>query len=204
MRLPSYLNTLCSPFLALAFGIGMIAPSIAWATVLCEKPSCLAARDVNGISLGMTVADVAARLSTDLKPLGEGQFAAQAGNQTYDFGFSALGHLYRIDSHLDLGRFIPDRSFELSLAHQLAEKYGTPETGDVPSGVLWWTFAERYQLNNGTVVTRETESLSASLGGGFGQPVTLDIKLMDFRIMRRDIEDLNRKPEMAAQARVQF
>ena len=190
--------------LGAAFGFGISLSTVAHATVICEKLSCLDARDVNGIHLGMTVKEVAALLPSGLTPLGAGQFSAQDGNQAYDFGFSALGHLYRIDSHLNLGNFQPDRRFELNLAGKLAKKYGPPEIGDVPSGVLWWTFAERYQLNNGTVLTRETESLSASLGGGFGQPTTLDIKLMDFRILRQDLETLNRQPEMTAAARIRF
>ena len=168
-----------------------LIPDSARADVLCDRASCLDARDVNGVRLDMTVAQVAALFPKGLEPLGRGQFQAVGPNRTYDFGFSALGHLYRIDSSLDLGYFIPDRSFELDLKQKLVAKYGTLEVGDLPSGVLYWDFAERYQAKDGMILTRATESLSAMLTGGFGMPMKLDLKLMDFRILRRDLEFAN-------------
>jgi hypothetical protein len=103
-----------------------------------------------------------------------------------------------------LGRFIPDGAFGATLTNKLSEKFGPPQTNQLPGGPAFWTFLERYTDANGQRLNRETESLSVMLGGGYGQPVSLEMKLMDFRIMRRDVEKLNANPKARAQSGIKF
>jgi hypothetical protein len=172
--------------------------------ILCERASCLLARDIDGIQLDMTVQEVAALMPNGLEPLGRGQFRAKGAGVEYDFGFSALGHLFRIDSSRTLGRFIPDRSFGDTLKGKLTSKFGKPQADGLPVGPAFWEFAEFYTDARGLQFSRDTESLSAVLGGGFDEPIKLNMKLMDFRILRRDLTILNAAPETEASGRIQF
>ncbi len=56
----------------------------------------------------------------------------------------------------------------------------------------------------GQRLNRGTESLSAMLDGGYGQPVSLEMKLMDFRIMRRDLDKANAGPKSRAEQGAKF
>jgi hypothetical protein len=164
----------------------------------------LGARDVNGIQLDMTPQQVTALAPNGLDSLGRGQYTATISGISYDFGFTPLGHLFRIDSHEPLGYFAADRNFGLSLSNKLAAKYGAPETNQLPDGPAFWDFAMPYTENNGTRHMVGTESLSAVLTVTNKGPVSLDMKLMDFRILRRDNALLNSAPEREAQSRVHF
>lgn len=174
------------------------------ANVLCERKSCLVAQDINGIRLGMTVQQVAQLLPTGLKPIGGGDYEADGRNVTYNFGFTPLGHLYRIDSSQILGRFQPDHEFGLRLSAKLIAKYGPPETNQLPGGPAFWNLVQYVQTAQGTLLMRPTESLSAALNGGYGLPIKLELKLMDFRILRRDNATMNSVPETRAAKHVQF
>ncbi len=191
----------------LTFALGLLA--LSWsspsgATQLCEHVSCLGARDVNGIQLDMTLQQVTALAPNGLNSLGRGQYTATISGISYDLGFTPLGHLFRIDSHEPLGYFAPDRNFGLSLSNKLATKYGVPETNQLPDGPAFWDFAMPYTENSGTQHMVATESLSAVLTATYKGPVSLDMKLMDFRILRRDEALLNNAPQREAQSRVHF
>lgn len=176
----------------------------AYANVVCDRQSCLWAHDVNGIRLDMTMQEVSRLFSNHLTSLGGGNFKGERKGVTYSLGFTPLGHLFRIDSSQDLGRFVPDLKFASDLTAKLADKYGPPETNQLPGGPAFWSFLNYYEMSAGWRLPRQTESLSVGLGGGYGLPVTLDFKLMDFRILRRDAAIINRVPELQAQERAQF
>jgi hypothetical protein len=163
----------------------------------------LLAHDINGFSLDMTVEQVAAVAHRPLSPLGGGQYKVTVDGIDYDFGFSVLGHLFRIDSKQPLGHFIPDGAFAATLTNKLSKKFGPPQSNQLPGGPAFWTFLEAY-TTNGERLNREAESLSVMLGAGYGEPVSLEMKLMDFRIMRRDIEKLNSTPRSRAQSGIKF
>ncbi len=164
----------------------------------------LLAHDINGFALDMTVQEVTTAAHRPLIPLGRGQYQVKVDGVDYDFGFSVLGHLFRIDSKQELGRFIPDGAFGATLTNQLSNKFGPPQTNQLPGGPAFWSFLEEYTDANGQKLNRETESLSAMLGGGYGQPVSLEMKLMDFRIVRRDLARANAAPRSRAQGDVKF
>ncbi|MGA7674039.1 MAG: hypothetical protein WCA78_03215 [Rhizomicrobium sp.] len=145
-------------FLALVIllnGIGSVD-----AAVFCQRPACLLAHDINGIRLDMTVQQVSEFFDAGLRPLGSGQFKAERDGTSYDFGFTPLGHLFRIDSSQTLSRFEPDVNIGLALTQKLVKKYGPPDTNQLPGGPAFWQFVEYYD-NSGFRTARDTETLSA-------------------------------------------
>lgn len=176
---------------------------VASTSVSLAQDNGLLAHDINGFSLDMTVEQVVALAHRPLSPLGGGDYKVTVDGIEYGFGFSVLGHLFRIDSKQPLGHFIPDGAFATTLTNKLSKKFGPPQSNQLPRGPAFWSFLEAY-TSNGERLNRETESLSVMLGAGYGEPVSLEMKLMDFRIMRRDIEKLNAAPRSRAQSGVKF
>jgi len=164
----------------------------------------LLAHDINGFALDMTVEQVKAIAHQPLETIGGGQAKVTVDGVQYDFGFSVLGHLFRIDSDQNLGNFIPDQAYADSLAQKMSAKFGPPMENDLPTGPLSWGASERYQIAPGMVGTRQTWSLSALLFGGYGQPITLHLKLMDLRIDRRDLARANAAPRSHAEDETKF
>ena len=63
---------------------------------------------------------------------------------------------------------------------------------------------EQYRDTGGLVLNRFTVSLSAMLMGGSGQPISLNMKLMDFRIMRSDLARANAGPRSRTEESTKF
>ena len=62
------------------------------------QETALLAHDINGFALDMTVEQVTALANGPLISVGGGQYQMSKEGIDYSFSFSALGHLYRIDS----------------------------------------------------------------------------------------------------------
>jgi hypothetical protein len=165
-------------------------------TNLCEAQD-FKARDLQGIKLDMTPAEVERFTHARLTPLGRGDFKLELNNTEFDLGFSPLGHLYRIDTDQTLGSFTPDRPFGATLTAKLNEKFGPPTNNMLPVGPISWGLQGMVTDNNGTY-PRELESLSAMLQGGYGVPIHLIMKMMDFRILWRDQAAMNAVPRNKA------
>jgi hypothetical protein len=168
------------------------------------QPHDLLAHDINGFTLGMSLKEVQEHAGHRLEWLGGGGFAGSVEGIDYDFGFFVLGHLYRIDSKQPLGRFIPDAAFGKELTEKLGAKYGPPQENQLPDAPADWEFLEIYQIAPGLTGNRSTLSLSAMLLSGYNQPVSLDLKLMDFRIMRRDMAIANSELRSRAERATHF
>jgi hypothetical protein len=168
------------------------------------QPHDLSAHDINGFTLGMSVKEVEEHAGHPLQSRGGGDFAVSVEGIDYDFGFSVLGHLCRIDSKQPLGRFIPDAAFGKTLTEKLAAKYGPSQHNQLPDGPASWEFLEPYQIGPGLTGNRATLSLSAMLMSGYNQPVSLSLKLMDFRIMRHDAAIANSDPRSRAERATRF
>jgi hypothetical protein len=164
----------------------------------------LPGRDLSGYALDMTIRQVEAVSHTPLQPLGGGQFKVTANGVNYDFGFSVLGHLFRINSMQNLGNFIPDAAFARTLTEKLSKKFGPPGSNQLPDGPIGWGALEHYTDTSGLRLNREAWGLSAYLTGGFGQPIELNMKLFDFRIMRRDLDRANAAPRTKAADGVKY
>jgi hypothetical protein len=152
----------------------------------------------------MSVKEVQEHAGHPLQSLGGGDFAVSVEGIDYGFGFSILGHLYRIDAKQPLGRFIPDATFGKRLTEKLAAKYGPPRENQLPNGPASWEFLEPYQIGPGLTANLTALSLSAMLMSGYNQPVSLNLKLMDFRIIRRDRAIANSNPESRAERATRF
>jgi hypothetical protein len=167
------------PTLALLLASALTAPA---------QQIALLAHDLSGFALDMTVSQVAAVAGKPLTAFGAGHYQVTIDTIDYDFGFSAQGHLYRIDSLQQMGIFVPDSVFASTLIARLMQKFGPPQTNQLPSGPAIWMYQETYTGPKGEKLSRETESLTVLLAGEKGQPVSVEIQLIAPRIQRRDAE----------------
>lgn len=178
----------------------MVTLSLSTAVCIAED---FKARDLQGIRLDMTTSQVEQKAQARLIPLGRGDFKMEFNQTVFDLGFTPKGHLYRIDSDQTLGVFQPDRTFAADLTSKLTGKFGRPNSNGLPIGPICWGREEMVTDNYGTN-PREVESLSAMLLGGYGQPIRLVMKMMDFRLLWRDQAALNEEPRAKAGADAQF
>ncbi len=161
--------------------------------------SATLARDVNGFRLGMTVAE--ARALAPMTFIGGDQFEAATDGFTYNFGVTPKGRIYRVQSTQQLNRFAEDRQFITTLGRRLAEKYGKPtsQSGDVFN----WALTEPVTNNLGQTLPFTTMWMTAYVGGSGDEP-TLEITMIDFRILWADQAAVNRNPRETAEKRIQF
>lgn len=164
----------------------------------------LLAYDINGFKLDMTLKQVRAVAGHRLFYLGGGQFKTSVKGVDYNFGFSILGHLFRINSRQNLGQFIPDAAYTETVTEQLSAKYGPPQTNQLPGGPADWQFVQPYSNPNGPVLNQITVELSAMLSGFGTEPKSFDMQLIDFRIVRRDLAKANAGPRSRAQESTSF
>ena len=160
----------------------------AFASTGSAQENGLLAHDINGFALDMTVEQVTALANVPLIPVGGGQYQGSKQGIDYDFSFSALGHLYRIDSRQELPDFTPDAAFASDLSDRLAKKFGPPQSNQLPQGPAAWMFLEAYTGAKGEELARESESLIVLVAGGNGKPVSVEFQLSSPRIQRRDAQ----------------
>lgn len=161
--------------------------------------SATLARDVNGFRLGMTVAE--ARSLAPITFIGGDQFEAAKDKFTYNFGVTPKGRFYRVQSSQQLNNFIADRQFLAALGRRLAEKYGEPTSRD--GDVFSWELIEPVTNNLGQTLPFKTMWMTAYVGGFGGDP-TLEITIIDFRILWADEAAVNREPRETAEGRIRF
>jgi hypothetical protein len=155
----------------------------------------LLAHDINGFALDMTVEQVTALANGPLTSAGGGQYQVSKEGIDYSFSFSALGHLYRIDSRQEIGSFTPDAAFASDLSDRLAKKFGPPQSNQLPQGPAAWMFQETYTGAKGEKLTRENESLIVLIAGGNGKPISVEFQLSAPRILRRDAQSPSAAPK---------
>ena len=161
--------------------------------------SATLAKDVNGFELGMTLAD--AREKATLTYIGGDQFEATSQGISYNFGVTPKGRIYRVQSSQPLGQFVVDRSFIDTLRRKLVTKYGKPHraTGET----FYWRLTEQIAQKSGEELPFVTMWMNASIGG-LSQGKTLEITILDFRILWADQADVNREPSQRGAAKIQF
>ena len=179
--------------------LGLIAIASA---VQAQKLNDLKAHDINGYALDMTVDQVQQVAKQSLENKGQGQYKLTIDGINYDFEFTVLGHLWRIESNQVLGRFIPDHDFAQVMSKKLSDKYGST-TASLTHGPMNWNFEETY-FDGALRLERVALSLDVLLTGGYGEPIGLDMTLMDARIERRDIAKANADPKSKAESSVKF
>jgi hypothetical protein len=159
---------------------------LCYAGIALGQEKGLLAHDINEFALDMTVEQVTALAKMPLVALGGDQYGASVAGIDYDFRFSPLGHLYRVDSRQELGNVTVDADSVRELGDRLAQKFGAPQLNQMPAGPATWRFQEDTTDANGQKLKRETESLTVLISGGKGEPVAVAFKLMSASILRRD------------------
>ena len=162
--------------------------------------SATKARDIGGFALGMSIRD--ANEISPLEDIGNDQYRTTRDGIEYDFGVTPLGRIYRVQSSQFLGRFNIDAAFRRGLSAKLAAKFGP--VGDATNETFGWELIEQIKRTNGMVLPFKTNWASAYVSSTYGQGVTLEIKMIDFRYLWQDERALNAKPSMRGANRVTF
>lgn len=183
---------------ALALAAGTL-PVIANGQGESSVGSATVARDVNGFRLGMPIAE--ARKLAELEYIGGDQFEATADGFQYNFGVTPAGRIYRVQSSQRLGRFSVDRTFVQTLKQKLSAKYGPPISDY--ADVFTWELIENVTMADGFTGPFRTMWMTAMVGGQETDR-TLDITLIDLRVLWEDQITLNRAPRAAAEGRIEF
>lgn len=179
--------------------VASLNPAVSSAQIETLTRSATIARDVNGFHLGMPLTE-AQRLAK-LEFIGGDQFEATVEDVRYNFGVTSEGRIYRVQSSQSLGQFRVDRSFLETLKHKLSSKYGPPisQSGEV----FHWELIENVTTADGKTVPFRTMWMTA-LVGGFESNRTLDITIIDFRILWADEARANRAPRTTAEDSLKF
>lgn len=165
-----------------------------------EHRSATLSTEIKEFRLGMTL-DEASKVAR-LTPIpGGDQVEAQTAGFSYNFGVTPRGRIYRIKSTQELGRFTADASFLNTLRSKLTAKYGQPTrvVGDLSE----WMIYEPVTYPSGQRLLFKTMWMSAYLGhDDAGQ--TLEMTIMDSRVLWSDEANVNRAPRQQAEQRIRF
>lgn len=161
--------------------------------------SATKARDINGLSLGDTIAKIRDRVQ--LTHLGGGDFEGRENEISYRMTFTPLGRLYNIESVQPIGRFSIDAAFLAQLENRLTTKYGPTKLGS--SNPWSWEIVEPVTMH-GDINTRMVTNWAYAMLGSGDTAVTLQIHMLDFRILWTDEAELNRNPKKEAQKQIKF
>jgi hypothetical protein len=188
----------------MAITLAMLAASATTSAQTGDKAvqpqrSATLARDIGGFALGMPIADV--NKIVPVERLGNDNFQAVRDGITYDFGVTPLGRIYRVASSQNLGRFQVDERFLKSVAARLTAKYGPPTQRSTET--FGWSLIEPVKHASGQTLPFTTMWASAYVSKG-GDGVSLEIKLLDFRVLWADEAKLNRGPRDKAVDAVKF
>lgn len=163
--------------------------------------SATTARDIGGYELGMAIGEVRRRMT--LSHIAGETFAGTDGDISYEFGFTPRGRIFRIHSIQKLGAFHPDASFARTLSNKLTAKYGAPNSNALPGGPISWETIETVQYPSGQNLPYRTMWMNGVLSDADGE-TTLDITVLDFRILWADQAADNSVPRQKAEERVRF
>lgn len=178
---------------ATAFGSEPVAP-------VRTGASATIARDINGFELGMPINDALKRVTVTFRQ--DEMVQSVMNGIAYDFGVCRSGKIYRIESHQELGNFLPDKVFTDRLQSDLFAKYGAASGGSPDN--LSWDLVEPVRFSDGDVRQFKTNWFSALLSGYPNGPVSLDLRMLDFRVCWEDNVKMNAPARDAANDRVVF
>lgn len=162
--------------------------------------SATKARDINGFELGMPISGAISRVSVSYR---QGDLVQSSlDGIEYDFSYCPSGRLYRIESRQRLGYFVPDQKFSSNLKAKLLTKYGATQSN--ASDSFGWSLVEPVNFSDGEVRLFKTNWFSVMLTGGYGTPIEIHMKMLDFRICWEDKVRLNKEPRDQAIDKVEF
>ena len=152
--------------------------------------SATKARDINGFALGMSIKQAAKGMKVTFA---QGELVeGTAGGINYAFGVCPSGRVYRIESSQSLGRFTVDKAFTDGLGAKLFAKYGAATRG-APDN-LDWDLIESVRYTDGKVHPFTTNWAAAIVSSSDADGVTLNLKMLDFRVCWDKAVRRNKKP----------
>lgn len=192
-----------NPRLSLFIAAALVpaAPAIGGQPIAPVHPgsSATTARDIHDFALGMPIRDALKKLSVTYSD-GD-QVQGKVGNTDITFEICPSGAVYFIETVQPLGDFIVDKAFLDALNGKLFAKYGR---GSGTPDNLEWDLTEPVRYTTGEVRPFTTNWMSALVNDDSGEGVSLDLKMVDFRICWAEYEKANRKPRDAAAGAVKF
>lgn len=165
------------------------------------QASATLARDVAGIELGMTFDQIRTRMT--LEHVAFETYRGSAGGIAFDLGFTPAGRVFRIESRQSLGEFQTDAQFSKELEGRLAAKYGPPSQSGLPDGPAYWQLVQHVRDAGGNVVSQTVMWANAILSSD-EDGRTLEITLLDFRILWADQARKNHLPSQEAAKAIRF
>jgi hypothetical protein len=126
-----------------------------------------------------------------MENIGNDGFRTTRDGIDYDVEVTSLGRIYRVQSSQNLGQFGVDDTFLHQLAAKLTAKYGPP--AETTGNTFGWSLIEAIKRTNGAVLPFTTNWASAYVSSG-SEGVTIEMKLIDFRIQWQDDAAVNRAP----------
>lgn len=147
----------------------------------------------------MTVAE--ARKLAPVSLVGGYQYEAKTPGLDYNFEVTPRGRIYRVTSSQPLGHFEEDRNFLTTLRTRLTAKYGQPVSAIGDS--FHWSLTEPVADNEGHRLPFNTMWMSAYVSQG-GDTASLEMTMIDFRILWADQTIQNRTPREMALGRLKF
>lgn len=172
-------------------------------TTAAQAPprSATVARDIGGYSLGTPIADVQKRMT--LSQIARETYAGTDGDIAYEFGFTPMGRVFRIHAVQKLGQFIPDAKFVQTISGRLTDKFGPPASNTLPDGAMSWELIENVGPQNSRTLPFRTMWMDAMLSHDAGD-VTLNLTMLDFRLLWADQNSLNQTPRQQAEDEARF
>lgn len=183
-------------FVPAIVGIALIgAPALAGAPLEAVHPGASAtkARDIHDFTLGTPIREAMKRF-TPTYAQGD-QIQGKLGNIDLTFEVCPSGAIYFIESTQPLGRFVVDKKFLDALDAKLFAKYG-PGHGTPDN--LSWGLTEPVRYTTGEVRPFTSNWMSALVMDDSSDGVSLELKMLDFRICWAEREKANQKPRDAA------
>lgn len=177
-------------------GIALIGtPALAGEPISAVHPGASAtkARDIHDFRLGMPIREAMKRFTPTYAQ--GNQIQGKLGNIGLTFEVCPSGAIYFIESTQQLGRFVVDKKFLDALDAKLFAKYG-PAHGTPDN--LSWGLTEPVRYTTGEVRSFTSNWMSALVLDDNGDGVSLELKMLDFRICWAERENANQKPRDAA------
>lgn len=161
--------------------------------------SATTARDLQGFTLGMPIHEAMKRFTPTYAQ--GNQLQGKTGDIELTFEVCPSGAVYFIESTQPLGHFVVDKKFLDALDAKLFAKYGqghgTPDN-------LSWALTEPVRYTTGEVRPFTSNWMSALVMDDSGDGVSLELKMLDFRICWAEREKANQKPRDEANEAVKF
>lgn len=182
--------------LAAAVGFALIGtPVFAGDPIAAVHPGASAtkARDIHDFTLGMPIREAMKRFTRTYEQ--GNQIQGKLGNIDLTFEVCPSGAIYFIESTQPLGHFAVDKKFLDALDAKLFVKYG-PGHGTPDN--LSWGLTEPVRYTTGEVRPFTSNWMSALVMDDSSDGVSLQLKMLDFRICWAEREKANQKPRDAA------